>query len=50
MVTKNELMKRIMEVYPNVEAKKLRRDSMEHVGEVKLYPCMTRLKWKETAE
>ncbi len=47
MLTKNELMQRIMEIYPGVSAKKLRRGSTECVGEVKLRPCMTCLSWNE---
>lgn len=50
MPTKNELMQRIMESYPGVSARKLRRGSMENVGEVKLRPCMTCLAWSKSAE
>lgn len=50
MLTKNELMRKIMEIYPGVSSKKLRRKNTESEsgeGAASLRPCLTCLKWNE---
>ena len=44
--TKDELMKKIINYYSGVTAKKLRRASIENADDIKPRQCLTGLKWK----